>query len=142
MCENQVNQSQARAILCAPSIAKFYNGGLQGRPSKFFQTRGYRLATSFDSIPSQNLRLSPLGIVPKRDGGWLLFHYLAYLANLSIKDFINLDFCSVTYQYASFDDVLSMICSKGKKCQSAKMDVKSVFRLLPVHPDDYQLLDF
>lgn len=78
----------------------------------------------------------------KRDGGWLLFHYLAYLANLSINDFINLDFCSVTYQYASFDDVLSMICSIGKKCQSAKMDVKSVFRLLPVHLDDYQLLDF
>ncbi|XP_062572703.1 uncharacterized protein LOC134234654 [Saccostrea cucullata] len=97
-----------------------------------------RIAGPFNHEPLSNLRLSPIGVVSKKDGGWRLIHHLSYPSNFSVNDFIDPEACSV--QYTSFDEVLDMVGSLGKGAYLGKMDVKAAFRLLPVHPSDHQLL--
>ena len=45
-------------------------------------------------------------------------------------------------QYASIQDAIAKIKSLGKGCFLTKTDVKSPFRIVPVHPNDYELLCF
>lgn len=44
--------------------------------------------------------------------------------------------------YTSLDDTVHILKGCGKSALMAKADIKSVFRLLPVHPDDFVLLGF
>ena len=44
--------------------------------------------------------------------------------------------------YASFDKAVSIAVSAGRGAWLAKSDIKSAFRLLPVSPEDYELLGF
>lgn len=99
-----------------------------------------RIAGPFDTEPLFNLRLSPIGVVAKKDGGWRLIHHLSHPTDFSVNDFIDPEACSV--HYTSFYEVLEMVGSLGKGAVLGKMDVKSAFRLLPVHPSDHQLLGF
>lgn len=57
-----------------------------------------------------------------------------------INDFIDPDYCTV--HSTPFDVVLEMIANLGTDSFLAKIDVKSAFRLLPVHPADQELLGF
>ena len=43
-------------------------------------------------------------------------------------------------RYTSFDNVVEMISKLGKKAELGVIDIKSAFRLLRVHPDDFELL--
>lgn len=99
-----------------------------------------RVAGPFDQVPMHNFRLSPIGIVAKKDGGWRLIHHLSFPEGSSVNDFIDPDYCTV--HYTPFDEVLEMIANLGTDSFLAKMDVKSAFRLLPVHPADQELLGF
>ena len=47
-----------------------------------------------------------------------------------------------TVQYTSFDRVSDMVASLGKNAVLVKMDVLSAFRLLIIHPDDFELFGF
>ena len=42
--------------------------------------------------------------------------------------------------YVSIDDGIEGIMRFGQGCFLAKTDIESAFRLIPVHPDDYELL--
>ncbi|XP_053380846.1 uncharacterized protein LOC128548992 [Mercenaria mercenaria] len=97
-----------------------------------------RIAGPFSSPPFPNLKVSPIGLVPKSDGGWRLIQHLSYLKDHSINDGIDDKYCSV--KYTSFDKVANMIFTLGRGAQIAKRDIKSAFRLLPIHPDDFHLL--
>lgn len=99
-----------------------------------------RIAGPFNYEPLGNLRLSPIGVVAKKDGGWRLIHHLSYPFDFSVNDFIDTEACSV--HYTSFDEVLDMVAKLGTGAFLGKMDVKSAFRLLPVNPSDHQLLGF
>ena len=44
--------------------------------------------------------------------------------------------------YASFDKAVSMTVNVGRGAWLAKSVIRSAFRLLPVSPDDYELLGF
>ena len=44
--------------------------------------------------------------------------------------------------YASFDKAVNIAVSAGRGAWLAKSDIKSAFRLLPVSPEDYELLGF
>lgn len=70
-----------------------------------------RIAGPFNYEPLGNLRLSPIGVVAKKDGGWRLIHHLSYPFDYSVNDFIDTEACSV--QYTSFDEVLDMIVKLG-----------------------------
>ena len=92
-----------------------------------------RVAGPFDSRPIPTLRVSPLGLVPKREPGeYRLIHHLSYPSGDSVNDFIDPDLCSV--QYTSFDEAVHMVQDLGRACLLGKSDIKSAFRLLPVSP--------
>ncbi|XP_033745490.1 uncharacterized protein LOC117331006 [Pecten maximus] len=99
-----------------------------------------RIAGPFMTSPIPNLRLSPIGLVPKKDGTWRLIQHLSYPHGSSVNDFIDKDQASV--HYSPFDNILKVIRSLGTGALLGKMDIKSAFRLLPVHPSDLDLLGF
>ena len=59
-------------------------------------------------------------------------------AGRSINDFIPRDAFSL--QYTSVDDAVRMLTCLGKGAHMAKVDLKSAFRMVPVHPLDWELL--
>jgi len=65
---------------------------------------------------------------------------LSYQTGQFINDFIDPKKCSVTY--TSFDEAIFMIQDLCKKEFVFKVDIKSAFRLLPIHPRDFELLGF
>ena len=56
----------------------------------------------------------------------------------SINDSIDPSYCEVTY--ASFDVAVRIVASAGPGALMAKADIQSAFRLLPIHPSDFELL--
>ena len=93
----------------------------------------------FHEPPFPNFRCSPLGIVSKKDPSeFCLTHHLTYPPGSSIHDFIPEDCLSV--HYASINDAISVIKRMGAGFM-AKTDAKSAFRIIPIHPNDFALLD-
>ena len=98
-----------------------------------------RIVGPFTTPPFPNFRTSPLGIVPKKDPSeFRLIHHLSYPDGASVNDFIP-DIYS-TVKYASVGDACHSIKQLGRGCFMAKTDVKSAFRIVPIHPADYSLL--
>jgi hypothetical protein len=84
------------------------------------------------------LQVSPIGLVPKSSGEWRLITHLSFPENDSVNDFIDPQICSV--KYLSFDKVVDMVSGLGKSALCGKMDISQAFRLLVVHPGDFDLL--
>lgn len=99
-----------------------------------------RILGPFNSRPISNLIVSPIGVLPKPEGPWRLITHLSYPTNESINDFIDPTKCSV--HYSSIDEAADMIMRLGTACLCAKCDIKSAFRLMPVHPGDFSLLGY
>lgn len=100
-----------------------------------------RVAGPFITRPLPNLRISPLGLVPKKvPGEFRLIHHLSYPSGCSLNDFIDPALCTV--QYTSFDEAIYMVQDLGQGCLLGKSDIKSAFRLLPVAPEDFDQLGF
>lgn len=97
-----------------------------------------RIAGPFNERPFSNLRVSPIGLVPKKSGGWRMITNLSYPKNFSVNDFIDPSL-TATY-YTSFDKAIETVQRLGVGAWLGKKDIKSAFRLLPMHPDDYVLL--
>ena len=98
-----------------------------------------RMAGPFDQVPLSDLIVSPIGLVPKSvPGKFRLIHHLSHPQGESVNDGINRDVCNV--RYSSFDDAIKLVVRAGKGALMAKADIESAFRLLPVHPDDFNLL--
>lgn len=66
-----------------------------------------RVAGPFDDPPLKDLRLSPVGMVPKKGGSYRLIHHLSHPPGASVNDFIDKKYCSV--RYSSFDEALNML---------------------------------
>lgn len=100
-----------------------------------------RVAGPFSERPMDTLRVSPIGLVPKKTPGeYRLIHHLSYPQGFSVNDFIDPRLTSV--QYTSFDEAVHMLQDLGQNCKLFKMDLKNAFRLLPVNRDDFSLLGF
>ncbi|CAJ0965330.1 unnamed protein product [Ranitomeya imitator] len=98
-----------------------------------------RMMGPFPTPPFQNLRVSLLGIVPKKEPGeFRLIHHLLHPKGFSVNDGIVPEEASVSY--ASFDHALIILRKAGPGAWMAKSDIASAFRLLPVHPDCYHFL--
>lgn len=98
-----------------------------------------RILGPFKHPPFDNFRVSPLGVIPKKQAGeYRMIHHLSFPHGGSVNDFIPSEFCSV--HYASVDDAVRIIKKLGRGCTLAKTDVRSAFRIIPVHPKDYHLL--
>lgn len=99
-----------------------------------------RIAGPFLTRPISNLRCSPIGIVPKKTGGFRLITHLSFPPNFSVNDYVDEKFTSV--KYSSFDNAINMIKNLGFNALIGKKDIKSAFRLLPIYPGDFDLLGF
>lgn len=100
-----------------------------------------RVAGPFTRQPFRVMICSPIGLVPKSSPGeFRLIHHLSWPHGRSVNDCIHHSAASV--KYSSFDQVVDKIVLYGKGALLAKADIKSAFRLLPVHPDDHHLLGF
>ena len=98
-----------------------------------------RMAGPFNQAPIENLFVSPIGLVPKAEKGKLrMIHHLSYPEGESVNDGINRDVCAV--HYANFDEAVNIVIRAGKGAHMVKADIESAFRLLPVHPSDFNLL--
>lgn len=67
-----------------------------------------------------------------------MIHHLSFPYGDSINTFIPSEFSTV--KYATVDDAINFIKFLGRGCVLAKTDVRSAFRIIPVHPSDYSLL--
>jgi len=100
----------------------------------------HRIAGPFhpDLIPEAHI--SRFGVIPKnhQPNKWRLIVDLSHPSGRSINDGIPKDLCSLTY--ITVDKAVEHIRALGKGTLLAKIDIKSAFRLLPVHPADRHLL--
>ena len=89
----------------------------------------------------ENLWVSPLGVMPKNNSiEYRLIHHLPYPEAESVNGDIPQELCSV--YYTSFDEAVCMVHRCGIGAELAKCDIKSAFGILPVHPQDFDLLGF
>ena len=63
---------------------------------------------------------------------------LSYPKSLSVSDGINP--ADTSMAYSSIEDAVRIILSLGRLALLAKIDISSVFRIIPVHPSDCHLL--
>ena len=101
-----------------------------------------RVAGPF-KIPPKNLKVSPLGLVPKNNGGFRVIHNLSYSQNSdfpSVNEGIPHEACRV--QYAEIQDAISLVRSAGRGCYMARSDIQNAFKIIPINPADYELQGF
>ena len=55
-----------------------------------------------------------------------------------MNDGINPDWCSLSY--VTVEDAARVVAKLGRQTQLAKVDIKSAYRIIPVHPEDRLLL--
>ena len=97
-----------------------------------------RILGPFDTPPLPDFRCSGLGLVPKHDGGWRTIYHLSAPHGNSINDYINPE--DYTLSYCSVDDAYAILNLLGTGALMSKIDLKNAFRLIPVHPNDWNLL--
>ena len=100
-----------------------------------------RIAGPFEHPPFDDFRISPLGVVPKREQNtYRIIHHLSFPKGDSLNDEIDVELCSVTY--ATFEEAIVKIRQCGPGALLAKADIKSAFRLLPIAPEAFNSLGF
>lgn len=153
--ERYPNSSTARQLregfcfgLKIPSLAQLSNQNLASAYAKpdivlakmSAEVALGRISGPFCSPPVENLRVSPLGLVPKNELCKFCFiHHLPYPEGSSVNDGVKRRLFGLVY-CTSFDEVVKWVRRCGEGSLMAKMDIESAFRLLPVHPDSFWLL--
>ena len=90
--------------------------------------------------PTPPFICSPLGLVPKHDGGWRRIHHLFYPRGSLVNDYIPDG--AGELRYTRFQEVLQLVIQAGRNCIILKRDVKDAFRNVPVAPQHQWLLGF
>ena len=99
-----------------------------------------RIIGPFSSPPLPNFRVSPIKVAEKKEPGKYRFiHNLSYPYD---EDSVNASIPrdKVAVQYSTIDDAIAYIKAVGRGAFLAKTDIKSAFRIIPVHPSQYHLL--
>ena len=95
-------------------------------------------AGPFTEPPFNDMPISGLGIIPKKNGKFRVIHDLSAPDGLSVNDAIPIEQFSL--QYGSLDTAIAAIVKVGPGAFLTKVDVRNAFRLCPVRPDDWPLL--
>ncbi len=66
----------------------------------------------------------------------MFYHYNGQSVNTNIPR----EFASV--QYSTIKEAIELIQKHGRDCYLAKSDIKSTFRIVPLHPSQYHLMGF
>jgi hypothetical protein len=83
---------------------------------------------------------SPLGLVPKHDGGWRKIHHLSYPRTRSVNTNIPDDYSLILY--LTVQDVLDIVRKARKGCFLVKRDISDAFRNILVAATSQWLLGF
>ena len=88
----------------------------------------------------EGCQISRIGVIPKGHipGRWRLITELSSPENASVNDGIPSELCSL--HYTLVERVATAAMRLGCGALLAKLDVKSAYRLIPVHPSDRPLL--
>ena len=98
-----------------------------------------RVLGPFPRTEVPHLHISPFGVIPKKSTGkWRLIVDLSSPQGESVNDGISQEHSSLSY--VTVDMIADKVASLGKGTLLAKLDVKSAFRIVPVHPADRLLL--
>jgi len=99
-----------------------------------------RVAGPFPKSLVPQAHVSRFGVIPKnhQPNKWRLIVDLSHPADGSVNGGIPKELCSL--QYITVDSAIEQIRQLGYGTLLAKIDIKSAFRLLPVHPADRHLL--
>ena len=94
----------------------------------------------FERSEVPDVHISRFGVIPKSNqpGKWRLIVDLSHPEGRSVNDGISSELCSL--QYMHMEEVLKSLLELGPGAQMAKMDIKSAYRMVPVHPQDRFLL--
>ncbi|OKO92884.1 hypothetical protein PENSUB_12565 [Penicillium subrubescens] len=84
--------------------------------------------------------VSPLGLVPKHDGGWRRIHDLSWPPGQGLNQGIPDSWSAI--EYMTIDDVYKQVIQAGLGCIIIKRDIKDAFRIVPVAEDNQHLLAF
>ena len=86
------------------------------------------------------MHISRFGVIPKshQSNKWHLIIDFSHPQGHSVNDNIPKILCSLSH--ITVDDAIERILELGPNTLLAKIDIKSAFRLLPVHPADRNLL--
>jgi len=86
-----------------------------------------------------DVQVSRFGVIPKKGHNkWRLILDLSSPEGRSVNDGINPDLCSLSY--VSIDDAARAVVKAGRGALLAKVDIKSAYRIVEVHPEDRPLL--
>lgn len=101
-----------------------------------------RISGPYVSPPFPNFKVSLLSLIPKQTPGkYRLIHNLSYPYDLhSVNYNIPSEYTTVTYQ--TLQHALSLIQFHSPTAYLAKTDIADAFRIIPLHPDQYNLLGF
>ena len=99
-----------------------------------------RVAGPYNKSRIPNIQISRFGVIPKghQQDSWRLIVDLSHPKSSSVNDGIPRDLCGLSY--ITIDNAIEKILQLGTNTLLAKIDIKSAFRLLPVHPADRHLL--
>ena len=99
-----------------------------------------KILTEVDPQEVPQYFCSPLGLVPKHDGGWRRIHDLSFPYRESVNDGIPQDWGAL--KYATYDEAVEVLQQQGQGAQLVKRDLKDAFRHIPVASSDQWLLGF
>ena len=104
------------------------------------ETRLGRVIGPLDTQEVDGIQISRFGVIPKphKPGKWRLILDLFHQEGQSVNDGINEKLSSLSY--VSVDDIVNAILLLGQGAMLAKIDVRSAYRVIPVHPEDRMLL--
>ena len=95
----------------------------------------------FPAPPLPNFRVNPLSARVKPNGKARVILDLSAPDGASVND--SIDPASCTVQYASLDELSSLIFAHGGEgTRLFKADIKAAFKLIPVRPDQHHALGF
>ena len=97
-----------------------------------------RVLGPFRPTDISQVHTSRFGVIPKGVNKWCLILDLSSPEGRSVNDGIQPDLCSRSY--VSVDDAARLIVQAGRGALLAKVDIKSAYRFVPVHPEDRLLL--
>ena len=83
---------------------------------------------------------SPLGLVPKHDGGRRRIHHLSHPEGGSVNDHIPSHYASI--RYITVDDIFDLVARGGRHCLIVKKDIKDAFRIIPIAVEQRWLFGF
>ena len=98
-------------------------------------------AGPFHIPPLSNLQVYPIGVIPKKHSSeWRTIFHLSYPKHRPTSVNAHIPPEAYSLQYIKVDHAIAILQDLGPGCFMSKLDIKSAFRNVPVHPSDWELL--